>query len=52
MKELVNFYTIDTAALRKPDNKAVVHCRQGHGRTGTLVTILTRQLQKHYGTYN
>ena len=35
---LVNFYGEVSSA------KALVHCRQGHGRTGTTVTILTRVL--------
>ena len=26
-----------------------MHCRQGHGRTGTSVTTLTRLLQIYYG---
>ncbi len=29
-----------------------MHCRQGHGRTGTLTTILTRLLQQYYETAN
>ena len=52
LSKLVNFYKVDTTALRKPENKAIVHCRQGHGRTGTLVTILTRKLQEHFNTYS
>ena len=32
------------------NQRALVHCRQGHGRTGTLLTILARLLQMFNGT--
>ena len=45
MDLLLSFYLINNTG-----QKAVVHCRQGHGRTGTTVTILSRLLQAFYGT--
>ena len=27
-----------------------MHCRKGHGRTGTTATILSRLLQSYHGT--
>lgn len=47
MNKLVAHYT--AAATR--NQKAVVHCRQGHGRTGTTVTILSRLLQRYHETF-
>lgn len=47
LKELLNHYINGTERREK---KAIVHCRQGHGRTGTTVTILSRLLQAHYQT--
>lgn len=36
---LTRFYVIGDGS-----QKALIHCRQGHGRTGTLLTVLTRLL--------
>ena len=44
MSEILKFY----ADLTKSNQKVVMHCRQGHGRTGTTVTILSRLLQRLY----
>lgn len=48
IEELFAFYT--TGAASEGRDKALVHCRQGHGRTGTTLLILSRLLQAHYGT--
>ena len=39
LKELLTLYISSNGAL-----KAVVHCRGGHGRTGTFLTIFARML--------
>ena len=46
VKILFNHY------IFKKEGKAIVHCGQGHGRTGALATILTRVLQQFYETAN
>ena len=45
LKQLVTLY-----AGSNGSKKAIVHCRGGHGRTGTFVTILARMLQIFHGT--
>ena len=44
--EMYKFYTSEANSGKR----ALVHCRQGHGRTGTTVLILTQLLQSRYGT--
>ena len=41
---LVNFLQPVNLYGEVSSAKPLVHCRQGHGRTGTTVTILTRVL--------
>ena len=45
INQLVGLYTASKGA-----KKAIVHCRGGHGRTGTFVTIVSRMLQIYHGT--
>ena len=49
LETLVGIY-VNSKGKDKP--KAVMHCRQGHGRTGTCTLILSRILQKFYGTFS
>ena len=44
VRQLTNFH------VKSSDGRALVHCRQGHGRTGTLLTILSRLLQMYHCT--
>ena len=45
VKQMVALYTQSNGT-----KKAIVHCRGGHGRTGTFATILARMLQLYHGT--
>ena len=38
--------------LAKDNEKALVHCYGGHGRTGTCALIIARLLQKMYNTFD
>ena len=47
LQNLLTFYK-----LAKDDEKALVHCLKGHGRTGTFALILTRLLQYTNNTFD
>ena len=49
LRDLVTFYV---SAQQGSNPRAIVHCRGGHGRTGTFTLMLARILQRFYDTFN
>ena len=54
--EMLGFNIFMTALVhlyaQNNSRKAIMHCRQGHGRTGTASLTLTRILQRLNGTHD